>query len=735
VSGANVDAGVDAGVAAGATALPWRASLSDWAAHDGRAWIFVAKTFIAALLALWIAFRIGLGSPRTAMLTVFIVAQPQTGLVLAKGFYRAAGTLVGSAMALLLLALFAQQRELFLGALALWIGLCTAGATRTRNFRTYGYVLAGYTACLIGLPAAQHPELSVAIAVTRVSEVLLGIFCAGVVSDLILPQTLASSLTSTVRGGYRQFAAFVVEALHERLDRLTVEQAHDRFLAQVIAFEAQRDAAYFESPDARLRSRRFRLLNADFMAATTGVHLLHQALTRLRERQRTAVLAALRPSCAALADAVLPAGGQLPERALDTPSLLARLTAFRTALPAQAEPARAGLATADERLDFDSVIDLLQRFARELHDYTDSYRSLATPGGRLPRPAPVYVAHGDTLSAALAGLRAVAVLLAVSVFWIASAWPSGIGAVSIACIVCCLFAALPAPVAAARGLAIGFAGGLVAAFVCGLLVLPLFDGFWMLAAGLAPFVMIGVRLIAEPRHAGLGAGYCLMFGSTIGLDNLTRYDPALLLNEGFAALLGALVATAAFALIAPAGSRRLRLHLTRSLRRQVLMACFAPEAGLRHRFENSTRDLLGQLLAGADRGSGEDRALLAQAMTVLEAGRALIDLREVASVGGLPIGSRAGLTAVARAIARLFGKPDAAHRRRALAAIDRVDARLAPALAGVADEAEAREQAAQRRARAALQLLRSLLLDDGCQAALSSLEPAAAGHRGLAGAA
>ena len=39
---------------------PWRSALREWPASEGRAWIFVAKTIVAAMLALWIAFRIGL---------------------------------------------------------------------------------------------------------------------------------------------------------------------------------------------------------------------------------------------------------------------------------------------------------------------------------------------------------------------------------------------------------------------------------------------------------------------------------------------------------------------------------------------------------------------------------------------------------------------------------------------------------------------------------------------------
>lgn len=719
-----------AGSAAGA-GQPWRDAFGEWGRHQGRAWIFVAKTVIAAMLALWIAFRIGLDSPRTAMLTVFIVAQPQTGLVLAKGFYRIAGTLVGCAATLILLGLFVQQRELFLGALALWIGLCTAGATRTRNFRAYGYVLAGYTACLIGLPATQHPELSFAIAVTRVSEVLLGIFCAGVVSDLLFPQTLGSSLIVNVRAGYRDFAGFVVEALRGQLDHPAIAAAHDRFLAQVIAFEAQRDAAWFESPETRARSSRLRLLNADFMAATTGIHLLHQSMDRLRRRGRHPAIAPLTALYRALADTLLPAGDRLPAMAAEALPLLERIAGFRSGLAARIAEARGDaldLATTDQ-LDFDSAADLLLRFTDELHAYTESYISLMSPGGRLPRPAPVYVAHGDAITAALGGLRATAVLLAVSGFWLATAWPSGISATSIACIVCCLFAALPAPVAAARGLAIGFAAGLVASFICNFLVLPQLDGFALLVAGMAPFIMIGARLIAEPRYTGIGAGYCLMFGSTIGLENVSHYDPAMVLNEGFAALLGAMIATLAFALIVPAGTRRLRLHLTRSLRRQVLLACFGPEAGLRHRFENSTRDLLGQLLAGADRGSGEDRALLARAMAVLEAGRAVTELRAAAALGQLDIGQRASLSAAVRAVARLFEKPDARRRRQALDSLRLAGERIDQALAA---GAETGERQALGRGRTALHLLRGLLLDDDSYRALSSVE-LAPGAEDLAG--
>src|SRR5260370_22569402 len=84
-------------------------------------WIFAAKTTASALIALLVAFTFNLNQPYWALLTVFIVSMPQqSGLVLAKSFYRIIGTVIGAAVALLLVALCAQQRVLFLVGLALW---------------------------------------------------------------------------------------------------------------------------------------------------------------------------------------------------------------------------------------------------------------------------------------------------------------------------------------------------------------------------------------------------------------------------------------------------------------------------------------------------------------------------------------------------------------------------------------------------------------------------------------
>ncbi|MBL6752308.1 MAG: FUSC family protein [Nevskia sp.] len=713
-----------------APAAPWRAglraALREWAGGEGRAWIFVFKTALAALLALWLAMRLGLDSPRSALLTVVIVAQPASGMVLAKSFYRTLGTLAGCLGTFLLVGLFAQQRELFLGAMALWVGLCTAGAARYRNFQAYAFILAGYTTCLIGFPATLNPPAVFDIAVTRVSEVMLGILCAGVVADLVLPQRLGATLVATVRGRYKDFLGFVTGALRGRLDRGAQERAHARFVADIVAFEAQRDAAYFESPDARVRSGRLRLLNAEFMSATTSIHTLGQHMQRLRTRGAGAAPAALAPLYEALADALLPPGAEPPAMAAEAAPVVARLERFLDELPARAAQARGALeptAGAEALLDFDSAAELLRRFCREMRDYTESYAALAQPGTPLARPAPSYVPHTDLATALLSGVRATAALLAVSVFWIASAWPYGAGAATLACVVCCLFAAAPAPLPAVRAMGLGFLGGLAAAFACAFFVLPHLDGFALLAAGLLPFLMLGLKLAAAPRTALLGTGFNIMFASAVNLENHMRFDPAALLNDGFAALFGVLVAGLAFALLVPPDSPRLRRHLLRRLRAQILLACFGALAGLRHRFENSTRDLLSQLVAGSDPAGPGPRRLLGLALSVLETGHAVIDLRGTLADASLPQQQRAACRACLRRLAQFFERPVPARRLRALDSLAltaaRVDAMLAFAPQGAGSDA-------LRRARTSLHVLRILLLDDETCTVLSAVEDPAA---------
>ena len=130
----------------------WFLKKPDWFDHQtGVGLTFAVKTFAASLLELYIAFWAGLEDPRWFFLTVFVVSQLDSGLVLAKSFYRLLGTIAGQLVAL------AQYGELLVAAVAVWICFCSFAARSVCDFASYGFQLAGYTVASVGIPAALAP--------------------------------------------------------------------------------------------------------------------------------------------------------------------------------------------------------------------------------------------------------------------------------------------------------------------------------------------------------------------------------------------------------------------------------------------------------------------------------------------------------------------------------------------------------------------------------------------------
>jgi Fusaric acid resistance protein family len=241
-------------------------------------WIFAAKTTASGLIALLVAFTFNLDQPYWALLTVFIVSQPQqSGLVLAKSFYRIVGTLIGAAVALLLVGLCAQERVIFLGGLALWIGLCTFGSQYARNWAAYAFVLSGYTVAIVGIPAALDAGNAFYIATGRVTEISLGIIVAATVSHVVLPNSLVPSLSKAVADARTGLADYAV-ALFGAGDTAPLRT---RLLGQAIEIENLRTSAIFEDREIRDRSNALRLLDAALINAVGVAQLLRRLFDAL----------------------------------------------------------------------------------------------------------------------------------------------------------------------------------------------------------------------------------------------------------------------------------------------------------------------------------------------------------------------------------------------------------------------------------------------------------------------
>ena len=257
--------------------------------------VFALKTFLAGLLALFLEFWLELDEPRWALLTVFIVSQPDSGLVLAKGFHRILGTIGGLLVSIVLVFGLSQYGDLFLAAVALWIALCTFAAGALRNFASYGFLLAGYSVAVVGIPAAVHTDQAFPILLARFTEIILGIVCASLVSRLVFPRDLMPKLVALVHA--LRLRAERLGAAITRLDWQDLAGERRQFLADFAAVETTRASAYRarllvgsrgRSPDRnKLRWLSMQLVCGFRDLAT----LIASALEFVRRRQARAIAA------------------------------------------------------------------------------------------------------------------------------------------------------------------------------------------------------------------------------------------------------------------------------------------------------------------------------------------------------------------------------------------------------------------------------------------------------------
>src|SRR6266481_2730829 len=591
--------------------------------EEADVWRFVFKTLLAYYITGWLAMRFSLSQPSTAMLTTIIVANRQSGRVLAKSFYRCIGTLVGAGVALLIVSLFPQERVLYLVALSLWIGACAGGATLYRNFTSYAFVLSGYTAAIVAVPVIDKPLGAFDSAVMRVSEVLLGVLVSGVVSDTVFISRLRDVLRRSAGEQFAHFTGFVRRSISGKIAPDAIEKAHLRFVHDAVQLESLR-----------------RLIN------------------RLQRGGHDAPAQALMELYAPIGTAL-----DVPVKVADAAGVvLPRLVAARQTMDARAPMLRGRLVLDSDLSDFDTGATLLSRFADELHAYVRRAASLQAPRAVLGSAERVRFTRGnDFLGAGLVTLRTTLTMLALGAFWIASAWPVGSSAMLFAGIFAGVYASAANPTLAIKSMLIGWTAGLFAGFVCVFFVLTGMDGYTLLVAGSAPFLMVGVAMMMWPSLSSVGSGYAMGFSYILSLKNPMVFDPVQFMNNSIAQTVGFAAAAVAFIVVPSViGSRWWRRRQLEHLHRQVASAAEAPLKDLRHRFESVNHDLFSQIVAHTQPGSDDSRALMAWALAVHETGRELIELRNDMAGRQPPTEVSRSINFAIDRLARFYGHPDAA---------------------------------------------------------------------------
>jgi len=694
----------------------WRAArraLRDWQATDGAIWLHLLKTVTAGLLAMGIAMLLDLPQPRIAMTTVFVLMQPLSGMVFAKSFYRIVGTSVGMIAAVVLGAVFVQQPELYILGMTGWVAACTAAAMRNRHFRWYGFVLAGYTAALIGIPLVMQPNGLFLAALGRGAEVAVGILCSGMVSAVIVPRQSGSVLDRTLRTRYQNFTAFASAVLAGKLERGAFEGKFAGLVDDVVGFETTRAFSFFEDPMMRSRSGLLARLNSEFMDVCARLHALRQLLKRLHWSD--AAIAPLAPFFGELAVLLAQRPRQNESDRAYALRLANDLEAFQRTLPRHVRETRRPLeSTLPEALpDFDTSAELIYRFTTEIVRYSRTWASLTQARlAQEPRVAR-YVPRTSWYVVAFTFVRTAVVVSAIGWFWVETDWPSGGLAMIAAALTCALTSSAPRASRMAVQMAVGAALAAVTGYLFTCYVYPNIDGFPLLCASLVPVLAMGAFLATRPRVAGYGVGFSVFFCLLAGPDNVIVYTPDLLINNGIAVVAAMLVASLGFAVVFPPHMNWLVERMCVSLRGQVVLACLGELEGLGQRFQSGTHDLMHQLRMLLNGRRQAHRRALRWMLVTLEVGHAVVDLRNEAQaaawLGALDARWPPALERVQEDIAGLFERPDGVLLERALISVRAATWIAQEALATVHHERERRHDV--QRLLSHLHFIRSALLD------------------------
>jgi uncharacterized membrane protein YccC len=532
--------------------------------------LFSAKCFLASMLALYVALAAGLPRPFWAMMTAYIVASPFSGAVRSKALFRVCGTLIGAAATVFMVPRMANAPELLSLALACWVGACLYVSLLDRTPRAYVFMLAGYTAGLIGFPAVADPATIFDTGLARVEEITIGILAATIVHSLVFPQGVGPVLLARLDRALADAQRWMADALKPAAALDAAPALHARLALAGEISELRVMATHLPFDTSHLRW------------TATMVHALHDRLTvmvplLLAVEDRLQALrevdpGSLSPRWHDLLDATaawVAAGQQAdPARAAQLRAELAQLSPSLAPHASWSAILRLNLA---QRLD--ALIDACEQ-SLELRGGVDAALHGAAAGAAPHvKPSALHRDHGMALRSALAAVLAILVCCG---FWIATGWPSGAAAPMMAGVFCCFFATQDNPIPAIRmfikwtlvSVPVG------ALYILG--VLPAVHSYEMLVLAIAPVFLVAGAFMPRPATAGPALAFLIGVAGTLSLQDTNTLDIPDFINGMVSQLFGYIAAAVVTSLVRTVSGDWMARRMLRIARKEIAQMAQAP---------------------------------------------------------------------------------------------------------------------------------------------------------------
>ena len=499
-------------------------------------WIFATKTFVAGILALYIAFSLNLAYPIWAIGTVFVIANPYSGMTSSKSIYRLLGTLLGAIVSIAVTPFLINTPMLFTLFLASWVGFCLYISMLDRTPRSYVSMLAGYTTVIICYNMVYYAD-TVSIfdmALGRFLEITVGVVCSAIVTTTIFPMHIGPAVESRVAKTIQDIKALFDQILldqkqldnyNQLLGNITRDASDIHVLAVHLSYEKSKLQGMTKPLQEMLHQ--LTMLVANLVAMSERMKQLDQIEMTYRENLKAV-------------------HAHIAEFLHDHHEIKAQELNF---LPSQFESDFAALvasAPSEQQLILNGLKMDIRHFIQNVRAVKLIWQRIqqgddALPESMTPLTTTYPSLHRDHGVAVRGGISAFLIILIATAFWILSGWKAGFMLAEMAAISACILTAMDNPVPALKLFIRANIYSAVVVFIYAYGVFPHVTAFWELALVLAPFSIFCLMLFPHPPLAGLGLP--LLMSSIMGLNLQNRYvlDQIAFFDASIGAVIGLII--------------------------------------------------------------------------------------------------------------------------------------------------------------------------------------------------
>ncbi len=607
----------------------YKAAFKEWAATDLSRFIYVAKVTIAALLAMAVCIEANLSMPQTAIFTVFIVMQPQSGMVFSKSFYRFIGTCIGIIISIFLMDAFSQDRAEFIILLAIWIGICSAVGFKYRNFMSYGFVLSGYTAAIVCLPTLPMPLSVFDFAVERFSEVSIGLLCSSIISEILFPKTLSSSLYANEKARYSSVWGTFMDSSN------IFEEGKNSFnySKDILGTNALRINSSFETNINKSDKIYFQRLNSEFMHLCTSYFSLKNILNTLEKKGKEDIIISLKQLYEPIKGTLKKNYSKELASKDSVEDIKKELRGIKKRLRTDIEEKKKELqlSSFNDLNDFNAVSRLMERVLGEFILYISTYASFnkKSKKGYESFSQPIqFSTHTDNVLLFLSVLRGSGVFIVMMLFWIFSGWEYGPFSVIAAVASTLLLGSAPSPVDAVKNF---LKGAFFSFFVTGvydLYILPTFvSDIQTLALAVTPLLAFTAWMMTIPSKGLFAFGFILIFITVCSMDLQYSMNLNVYIDTSIATMLGLMGAGAAFIVVNSWSEGWNKKRVSKLLSQKISSLPTKKLSLQRVKLESSGFDLIQRFSTLGRLNSTSSNQLFKWLLSTLEIGRAVIDIR------------------------------------------------------------------------------------------------------------